>query len=96
LISRGAYRDGKPHGKWEYYYDFGRLLRTCEYKDGKLHGKSVMYSERGRVSEESEYRENRLDGEYTRYDDKTGKVLLRQEYKEGRVVKVLEGAPVKR
>jgi antitoxin component YwqK of YwqJK toxin-antitoxin module len=48
------------------------------------------------VIEESAYRDNKLDGEYTSFDEKTGKVLIRQIYENGRVVKVLEGAPVKK
>ncbi|MFN9801543.1 MAG: toxin-antitoxin system YwqK family antitoxin, partial [Bacteroidota bacterium] len=94
LISNGSYSNGKPHGKWEYYYDFGGMLRTCVYKDGALNGKSVTYSERGKITEESGYRNNRLHGEYTRFDEKTGKVILKQVYENGKVVKVLEGSPV--
>ena len=58
-----------------------------------MNGKSVVYNERGRIIEESNYKNNKLDGLYTSFDEKTGKVLLKQEYENGRVVKVIEGKP---
>jgi antitoxin component YwqK of YwqJK toxin-antitoxin module len=96
LEAKGYYKNGKNHGKWVYYYPFGSILRECEYKEGKLHGKSVMYSERGKVQEECEYLDNKPNGTYCLYDEKTGKVKLKQVYENGRVVKVLEGNPVKK
>ena len=96
LESKGSYKNGKNHGKWLYYYPFGALLRECEYKEGKLDGKSVMYTAKGRVQETCEYQANKPNGTYTLYDEQTGKVVLKQVYEQGRVVKVLEGSPVRK
>jgi antitoxin component YwqK of YwqJK toxin-antitoxin module len=60
-----------------------------------LNGLNVVYDERGRVLEESHYQNNKLHGLYTRYSEKSGKVDLKQEYENGRVVKVLEGKPIR-
>jgi antitoxin component YwqK of YwqJK toxin-antitoxin module len=87
LVSKGSYKNGKPNGKWEYFYDFGGPMRTCTYKEGKLNGKSIIYSERGQVIEECSYLNNKRHGEYTSYDEKTGKVVLKQTYEKGVVVK---------
>jgi antitoxin component YwqK of YwqJK toxin-antitoxin module len=62
-------------------------MRTCTYKEGKLNGKSIIYSERGQVIEECSYLNNKRHGDYTSYDEKTGKVVLKQTYEKGVVVK---------
>jgi antitoxin component YwqK of YwqJK toxin-antitoxin module len=93
LESRGSFKDGKPDGKWEYYHEHGPLLRACTYKEGKLNGKSMIYSGTGKLIEEANYKNNKREGIYTSYDEKTGKVVLKQEYKDGKIVKVLEGKP---
>jgi len=68
-------------------------MRACSYKEGKLNGKSTIYGKNNRVIEESNYKNNKLDGTYTSYDEKTGKVLLKQVYDEGKITEVLEGKP---
>ena len=95
LESKGNYKNGKPDGKWEYYFPHGSRMRICEYEEGRLNGKSIVYNERGQIIEESNYKNNKLHGLYTSFDERTGKVLLKQEYENGRVVKVLEGKPGK-
>jgi antitoxin component YwqK of YwqJK toxin-antitoxin module len=93
VTTKGSYKNGKPDGKWEYYFPFGGPMRTCNYIEGKLDGKSVVYNEKGQVIEESHYKNNKLHGLYTSYDERTGKVRLKQEYENGKVIKVLEGKP---
>lgn len=95
LESSGKYKDGKPHGSWKYFHPHGTIMRTCKFSDGMLNGLNVVYDERGRVLEESHYQNNKLHGLYIRYSEKSGKVDLKQEYENGRVVKVLEGKPIR-
>jgi antitoxin component YwqK of YwqJK toxin-antitoxin module len=96
LEGEGSYKSGKPDGKWAYYHPHGAPMRECHYSGGKLDGKSVVFNERGQVIEESNYKNNKLDGTYTSYDEKTGKVLLKQVYENGRVKEVKEGMPAGR
>ena len=93
IESRGNFKAGKPHGKWEYFHPYGTIMRECHYADGKLNGKSTIYDERGRPIEESNYKNNKLHGTYTSYDERTGKVKLKQVYENGRVKEVLQGTP---
>jgi antitoxin component YwqK of YwqJK toxin-antitoxin module len=93
LESSGKYKNGKPNGAWKYYHPHGAIMRDCTFKNGMLNGLNRIYDERGRILEESHYKNNKLHGLYTRYSDKSGKVELKQEYENGRVIKVLEGKP---
>jgi antitoxin component YwqK of YwqJK toxin-antitoxin module len=93
IEGKGNYKDGRPHGKWEYFHPYGTPMRACNYDQGKLDGKSTVFDERGRVIEESNYKANKLDGMYISYDERTGKVRLKQIYENGRVKELLEGKP---
>ena len=55
-----------------------------------------MYSENGTLFEDANYKNNRYNGECTFFDPKTGKLLEKGIYENGKMIKLLEGGPAKR
>jgi antitoxin component YwqK of YwqJK toxin-antitoxin module len=48
------------------------------------------------LEEDANYKNNRYHGECTMYDKKSGKLLQRGIYENGKMVKFLEGTPVRK
>ena len=46
---KGAYKDGKRDGPWEYYYDNGQLQAKETFKDGQQHGPWEYYYDNGQL-----------------------------------------------
>lgn len=46
---------GKRTGKWDYFYEDGKLWSTCEYEQGLKHGKSEVFFLNGQLRYEGEY-----------------------------------------
>jgi antitoxin component YwqK of YwqJK toxin-antitoxin module len=95
-ISEGKFKVGKRAGRWKYYYDFGGLWRDCTYQNGELNGPSKIYTENGILEEDANYKNNRYHGECTMYDKKSGKLVQRGIYENGKMVKFLEGTPTRK
>jgi len=49
-------KDGKLHGKAEYFYENGRIKMRRNYKDGLSHGKWIVYNELGKEIDKTRYR----------------------------------------
>ena len=96
LISEGKFKAGRRTGRWKYYYDFGALWRDCTYKNGVMNGPSKIYTEKGALEEDAHYKNNRYHGECTLYDKKSGQLVQRGIYENGKMIKFLEGTPTRK
>ena len=47
---------GKEDGKWEYWYENGKLEEVAHYNKGKLHGKVTKYWENGKKMQEGYFK----------------------------------------
>jgi antitoxin component YwqK of YwqJK toxin-antitoxin module len=56
-IREGELKDGKKHGKWQYWYKNGVLEREEEFKDGRAHGKWKRWNKNGKKIAEGEFKE---------------------------------------
>lgn len=61
---REFYKNGKPNGKWLYFYINGNLKSIENWKDGKLHGKYILYSSNGEKYLETNYKKGIDNGKY--------------------------------
>lgn len=59
----GEYRDGKPEGKWAFWYKNGQKWTEFECRDGKPDGKSTTWYENGQKKSEGERRNGIDEGE---------------------------------
>ena len=59
IESKGYSKDGKPDGKWEYYFYNGKIKRKGNYIDGKMDGEWIYYYHSGEIEGKVEYREGK-------------------------------------
>ena len=60
LVRQEEYNDeGEPHGKWQTWYDHGKLKSVINYKNGMKEGKVIYYTHRGEVMYEAVFQGNR-------------------------------------
>lgn len=70
LSSRGAYRNGKRHGRWLVWRNWGTIKAgEANYRNGKLHGRWWWQS--GCGIERKHYRNGKLHGYYSDTCDTT-------------------------
>lgn len=68
--SNGKWDNGKPIGKWTYYYPSGKLMQTGEYdRFGMATGEWCFYSEAGVLLRLEHYYRGKNDGSYVEYDE---------------------------
>lgn len=66
----GKWDNGKPIGKWTYYYPSGKLMQTGEYdRFGLASGEWRFYSEAGGLIRLEHYFRGKNDGSYVEYDE---------------------------
>jgi antitoxin component YwqK of YwqJK toxin-antitoxin module len=88
-IINGDYLDGKPVGKWTWYYtnvpkEVNRVkCKTIDYKDGLMHGKYLEWHRDGMQWKNFEYKNGRLEGEYIK-NRKDGSKYYVGNYKNGK------------
>ncbi|QQR99263.1 MAG: hypothetical protein IPK18_07115 [Sphingobacteriales bacterium] len=75
------------HGKYEAFYDNGKLLETSTYVNGKLDGKRTLFFENGQIMIVENYHEDIMDGLYESFFENSGKKQTGQ-YKDNKVVGV--------
>ena len=59
VIKVEYYKNDKPDGKWQEFYDFGGLQTETEYKNGMKEGKFTRYDQRGNITFQSKFLGNR-------------------------------------
>lgn len=71
----GKWVNGKPSGKWTYYYPCGKVMQTGEYdRFGLATGEWSFYSESGMLIRSEHYFRGKNEGLYMEFDE-TGKVV---------------------
>ena len=55
IRSRGRYKGGKMHGKWEFFRRDGSVMRTGEFRDGAQVGIWVTRDKNGRKVKETRF-----------------------------------------
>jgi antitoxin component YwqK of YwqJK toxin-antitoxin module len=60
---------GEKHGKFESFYENGKILEKSEYKNGLLEGKRYFYYENGEIEEIQMFEEGKLKGEQLGYHE---------------------------
>lgn len=81
----GAVSAGKPEGPWKLWWPSGEPAGTTHYRLGKRSGETVLLHKNGTVAERRNYADGVLDGLLNAYDA-TGKRILVQQYRAGRIV----------
>ena len=85
-LLKGAYKDGKEEGVWEFYYDNGQIYSKPTYKDGKLHGYYEEYLSNGQLERKLTYKNGKLDGVWLEYYE-NGKLNYKIIFKNGERIK---------
>ncbi|RFC55945.1 toxin-antitoxin system YwqK family antitoxin [Brumimicrobium aurantiacum] len=81
-LMKGAFKENKPEGKWEYYYYTGDLEKITHYKDGKLNGEYDYYYDNGQLNVEGQFEDGEKTGEWTWYTN-SGVVDMQGKFKDG-------------
>jgi uncharacterized protein YdhG (YjbR/CyaY superfamily) len=55
IRSRGRYKGGKMHGKWEFFRRDGSVMRTGDFRDGAQAGIWVTWDKNGRKVKETSF-----------------------------------------
>ncbi|MBN2497080.1 MAG: hypothetical protein JXR96_20980 [Deltaproteobacteria bacterium] len=79
---RGAYRQGKRHGLWTYWYAGGATAMESEFSLGVRHGRHAEWTERGEKRAEGRYRHGKRHGTWLVYHN-NGKKRSRTDYRDG-------------
>jgi len=74
----GSFVNGKPNGKFLYYYENGKYMQTMIYGYGDLHGDYTVYNEKGQIIKKGIYKNGLKHGFWI---DKVAK--LQGRYKKG-------------
>ena len=88
-IINGKYKNGKPIGKWTWYYTnvpkhaHRVKCKTIDYKNGLMHGKYLEWHRDGREWKRFNYKDGRLNGEYIKHR-KDGSKYYIGNYKNGK------------
>jgi antitoxin component YwqK of YwqJK toxin-antitoxin module len=68
----GAYKDGREHGKWTYWYRNGQKAVEGSFNQGRRTGKWIFYYENGKKKQEGTYLDGQEAGAWTSwYEDGT-------------------------
>ncbi|WBV60041.1 toxin-antitoxin system YwqK family antitoxin [Chryseobacterium camelliae] len=77
--------DGKATGRWEFYYESGKLKEEGSFKDGKETGWWKIYFESGKPKETGNYKNGLKDGEWKIYFE-NGNLDMVTNHKDGKLV----------
>ena len=81
------YKNGVKDGEWMKYFPEGQLMTETFYKNGVLEGTFVNYTPEGKLLIKGWYKNGEQDGVWEFYDEKTGDLLRKEYFKEGRLLK---------
>jgi antitoxin component YwqK of YwqJK toxin-antitoxin module len=65
----GTFKDDKPIGTFNYYYESGVKKSVLEYITGTSSANAVLYHENGKKASEGKYLEQQKDGEWLYYNE---------------------------
>lgn len=79
LYSLQRYREGKPEGKQEYFYETGLPKTVMTYERGLLNGVVKLYHPNGQVFRELNYKDGKRYG-FDRIWDEAGRLLIEAQF----------------
>jgi antitoxin component YwqK of YwqJK toxin-antitoxin module len=85
-VEEVAYKNDKKEGAWKYFFDDGKVKTEGNYVNDELEGQVRHYYPSGLPRSMGRYKKSQREGEWIYYND-DGSIHLREEYKEGRLVK---------
>ena len=80
--SKERFKEGKPHGLQEYYYENGQLEYKANYKDGEWDGPQESYYENGQLESKETYKDGELLG-FCEYYSENGQLEYKGNCKDG-------------
>lgn len=83
MMYQGYFKDGKPVGKLQRFYESGSLKVLMQFKPGTDYAYSTFFYEDGERAGEGWYYQNQKDSTWTYYSFYTGAVTSREEYNKG-------------
>jgi len=69
LSAVGAYRGGKRHGPWKFYYVNGQLKAEGKFAAGQLDGRWKWWRENGQLLQAGAFEDGKQTGLWKRYYD---------------------------
>jgi len=79
-----TFANGVEEGPAKEFYDNGQLSASGQYKAGMEDGLWKFFFTNGNLQQESNFTSGNKEGLQTFYDSATGKVIKKEEYKNGR------------
>ena len=67
IIEKGAYKNKKQTGVWNYYFLDGTPSLTANYKNGVLNGESIRYDLQGNMIAQLSYLDGKITGHQIYY-----------------------------
>ena len=67
-LIRGSFKNGKPEGSWEEYWESGQLQLKTTYKNGKREGSWVRYFSTGALWGKGNYKNDNREGYWEWYN----------------------------
>ena len=89
LKEKGHFINGKKDSLWLFYYEDGSLYEEGYYENDLPSGPCKIYYPDGTLEEQGNYLNGELDGEWSVFYD-NGKLQIRNLWKEGRLLEMLE------
>lgn len=75
-------KNGKFHGKSEYYFTDGSIIEIRTFRNGDKHGTWLQYNENGALVSLAKYRRDKKHGNWKIWDD-AGQLRYSLNYKNG-------------
>jgi antitoxin component YwqK of YwqJK toxin-antitoxin module len=69
LKYKGNFKDGKPVGEFEFYYESGKLKSKLVHMADKKTSRAKIYYESGRIMSVGKYINAKKDSVWTQYDE---------------------------
>ena len=87
LEYKGGYdKDKRRNGRWEYYFNNGKLWSIGEYEYGKMEGKKEVYWPDGQIRYKGQFSNNKKSGHWVFYNA-DGSVLKEMDVEPNRDLK---------
>jgi antitoxin component YwqK of YwqJK toxin-antitoxin module len=80
----GQFKDGKPYGKFVYYYESGAVQTILIYRNDSKTSDAQMYHESGYLMARGKYVNQKKDSIWVFYDDR-GLVSAQEDYLDGQL-----------
>ena len=77
------FKDGKKHGKWQAYFEYGETANEGNYVNGEKDGEWIYYNPIGSLAYKEFYKDGYREGKYISYHQ-NGEIRTMVLYKNGK------------